>query len=167
MIKIYTDGASHHKSELPGGWAAVFKYTNKRKQKVVKILFGYDESTSNNRMELTAAYKALRYVTKHFGKNKRVKIITDSQILQLGITKWSKKWQRNGWVASDGSPVKNKDLWLSILKYTKKHRVTWKHVKGHSGNYWNEQADQWAVRAKEQGISGIKHEELVDADLRI
>lgn len=137
-VTIYTDGGA---SPNPGkgGWGALLIYGEHEKE-----LSGGEADTTNNRMELAAAIEALRalrmpcVVTLH----------TDSQYLKRGITEWLPNWVQKGWKTADRNPVKNQDLWQELHTLSKQHEITWKWVKGHAGNHYNERVDQLAAAAR-------------------
>ena len=156
----------------PGGYASVIIYKSKKMRgEVYYALMGCRPSTTNNRMEMRAAILGLRT----FKSPKRLKVVTDSKVLQKGITKWIHKWKRNGWKAADGKPVKNKDLWKKLRKLDKKHTIEWVHVRGHRkgdddspiDQYWNERADGFATLAKTHQLKGRTLPRRVDEDLRV
>ncbi len=141
-VVIYTDGAC---SGNPGngGWGAVLMYGEHKKE-----IFGGENDTTNNRMELKAAIEALRALKDTC----EVELYTDSKYVQEGITTWVKNWMINGWRNADKKPVKNSDLWQELVAETGKHLVSWHWVKGHDGNEFNEHADELARRGiTEQG----------------
>ena len=143
-IKIYTDGACIG-NPGPGGWAAVIISENGKNE-----IFGGEKLTTNNRMELTAAIKALEFCnqTKEGQLSlKQIKIYTDSTYLKDGITIWIKNWEKNNWKTSDKKNVKNIDLWKKLKELTKVHQIEWSWVKGHSDNPMNELADKLAKKA--------------------
>jgi ribonuclease HI len=111
-----------------------------------KELSGGEAETTNNRMELMAAIRALGALTRPC----RVRLYTDSVYVRDGITKWVKNWQRNGWRTADRKPVKNADLWQALIEAVAPHRVEWHWVKGHSGHPENERADKLACAAADQ-----------------
>lgn len=133
-IKIYTDGAC---SGNPGrgGWGAVVCRADGD-----FYLYGGEPSTTNNRMEMMAAIKALESLETACN----VVLTTDSQYLSLGITNWIKKWKRNNWRTSAKKPVKNADLWQRLDTLTEKHTIEWRWVRGHAGDPGNELADELA-----------------------
>ena len=137
--QIYTDGACTG-NPGPGGWAAVVISQNKKVE-----LFGGEQLTTNNRMELTAAIKALEYCISK--KEKDINICTDSIYVKEGITKWIKNWEKNNWKTSDKKEVKNIDLWKQLQTLEQANPVSWQWVKGHSGNPMNELADKLAKEA--------------------
>tara|TARA_B110000438_G_C15698567_1_gene600007 strand:+ start:578 stop:1009 length:432 start_codon:yes stop_codon:yes gene_type:complete len=137
--QIYTDGACTG-NPGPGGWAAVVISQNKKVE-----LFGGEQLTTNNRMELTAAIKALEYCTSK--KEKDINICTDSLYVKEGITKWIKNWEKNNWKTSDKKEVKNIDLWKQLQRLEKPNAVSWQWVEGHSGDPMNELADKLAKEA--------------------
>jgi len=137
--QIYTDGACTG-NPGPGGWAAVVISQDKKVE-----LFGGEQLTTNNRMELTAAIKALEYCISK--KEKDINICTDSVYVKEGITKWIKNWEKNNWRTSDKKEVKNIDLWKQLQTLEQSNPVSWQWVKGHSGNPMNELADKLAKEA--------------------
>ena len=143
-IKIYTDGACIG-NPGPGGWAAIVLFENKKKE-----LFGGEKLTTNNRMELTAAIKALEYCAKEEKKQlplKNVKIFTDSVYVKDGITVWVNNWEKNNWKTADKKNVKNVDLWKKLKSLTKSNQVEWYWIKSHSENPMNDLADELAKKA--------------------
>ena len=139
-VDIYTDGACIG-NPGPGGWAFVIKYSNGE----TKEFSGSEKYTTNNKMELTAAIKAIKY----FQKKIIINIYTDSKYLKDGITIWIKKWKLNGWKTSNKKKVKNSDLWKLLEKKIQNHEVYWTWVKGHNENFLNEKADMLAKKAIE------------------
>src|SRR5690606_1925519 len=103
-----------------------------------KELSGAEALTTNNRMELTAAIRALEALKQPC----RVTLSTDSRYVMDGLTKWIHGWQKNGWRTADKKPVKNAELWQALFDGTKRHRTEWKWVKGHAGDPDNERADR-------------------------
>ena len=135
-IEIFTDGACRG-NPGPGGWGALLRAGRHEKE-----LFGGESETTNNRMELTAAIKALEALKKP----SVVCLTTDSQYVRKGITEWLKGWKQKGWKNSQKKPVKNADLWKLLDQQNQRHKVEWKWVKGHSGHPENEKADELANR---------------------
>ena len=133
-VVIYTDGACSGNPGV-GGWGALLLYGEHRKE-----IFGGEKETTNNRMELTAAIRALQSLKKPCF----VEVHTDSNYLKDGITEWIQKWKKNGWRRADRKPVKNTDLWQELDDAIAMHKIEWNWVKGHSGNYGNECADSLA-----------------------
>ena len=136
--KIYTDGACAG-NPGPGGWGAVI-FDQDDKQKNIS---GSEKNTTNNRMELLAAIMSLKKIKS----NSEVVIFTDSTYVKNGITEWMKNWKKNGWKNSNKKPVKNKDLWVKLDKLCEANSVSWKWVKGHSTNEFNNLADELATKA--------------------
>ena len=134
VVEIFTDGACRG-NPGPGGWAAILRY-----RKTTKVVSGAEPATTNNRMELLAAIKALERLTRPC----RVVLATDSQYLRRGITEWLPRWRDNGWRTTQKTAVKNQDLWQRLETATQPHQIDWRWVKGHSGHPENEQADQAA-----------------------
>ncbi|WP_375327151.1 ribonuclease HI [Candidatus Tisiphia endosymbiont of Nemotelus uliginosus] len=145
-VIIYTDGACSG-NPGPGGWGVLLQF-----DKVYKEIFGHELNTTNNRMEMTAAIKALQTLKKSC----HVELYTDSQYLQLGITKWINKWIKNNWYKSNKHPIKNTDLWQELYNELNKHDIIWHWVKGHANNKGNEAADKLAVKGKETAIKLLK-----------
>jgi ribonuclease HI len=133
-VVIHTDGACSG-NPGPGGWGAILRYNGHEKE-----LKGGEATTTNNRMELTAAIMALEALTRPA----LVEIHTDSQYVKDGIGKWIHGWKRNGWKTSDKKPVKNAELWQRLDAALQRHQVTWHWVKGHAGHDDNERADELA-----------------------
>ena len=136
--KIYTDGACSG-NPGPGGWGAVILDQDDKQ----KNISGSEKNTTNNRMELLAAIMSLKKIKT----NSEVVIFTDSIYVKNGITEWMKNWKKNGWKNSNKKPVKNKDLWLKLDKLCEANSVSWKWVKGHSTNEFNNLADELATKA--------------------
>ena len=139
VINIYTDG-SCCPNPGRGGWGAIFVTPAGQ---VVCEMSGSESESTNSRMELTAAIEALESLQSTF----QVTIFTDSKYVVNGITIWIKDWVGSGWHTSRGVPVKNQDLWKRLYKVTHRHNVTWRWVRGHSGNYYNGCADRLAREA--------------------
>ncbi len=130
-IEIFTDGACRGNPGL-GGWGALIRSSGQERS-----LWGGERDTTNNRMEMMAAIRALESISK----NSSVIITTDSNYLKDGITQWLEGWKRKGWKTASKKPVKNKDLWLLLDELSQFHDITWSWVKGHSGHRENELAD--------------------------
>jgi ribonuclease HI len=139
-VEIFTDGACKG-NPGPGGWGAVIRSGAHEKE-----LFGGEANSTNNRMELTAAIRALQALTRPC----EVVLTSDSVYVRDGITKWIKGWLRNGWRTADRKPVKNAELWQELLTATEPHRIRWEWVKGHAGHPENERADRLACAAAEK-----------------
>lgn len=147
-LTCYIDGACSN-NPGKGGWGALCLFNESN---LALFLNGFEDHTTNNRMELLAAIKLFDYFLSTSKQFKETLIYTDSQYLQNGITDWIHKWQKNGWQNSLKQPVKNKDLWQNLLIKSQEFNVVWRWVKAHSNNVGNEIADSLAVRAKEQNI---------------
>lgn len=139
-IVIHSDGGSDPNPGI-GGWAAVLQYGAHE-----KILTGNDPSTTNNRMELTAAIAALDALKRPSA----VEFHTDSEYLRKGITEWIDGWAQRGWKTKSGKPVSNADLWQRLWPLVQKHKVNWHWVRGHSGDPLNERVDTLAREARLQ-----------------
>ncbi len=149
-VAIYTDGACRGNPGA-GGWGALIIFAGHEKE-----LFGGENQTTNNRMELTAAIEALRALNRGC----RVDVYTDSTYVKNGIQEWMKKWKSNNWKTANRKPVKNRDLWEALEQLSAQHQIRWHWVKGHAGNPGNERADQLANRgascAVEQSAACVK-----------
>lgn len=140
-IEIFTDGACRG-NPGPGGWGALLRFNGRCKK-----LYGGEALTTNNRMELLAAIEALCALKEPCS----IEITTDSQYVRNGITQWLPKWKLKNWRTSANKPVKNMDLWQRLDEETQRHQIIWHWVKGHSGHFENDIADQLA----NQGIDEI------------
>ena len=143
-IKIYTDGACVG-NPGPGGWSAIILEETGKKE-----LFGGEKLTTNNRMELTAAIKALEYCNKQEGKQpslKQIKIFTDSNYVKECMTVWIENWEKNNWKTADKKNVKNVDLWKQLKELVKSNQVEWNWIKGHSNDPMNDLADRLAKKS--------------------
>ena len=141
IVEIYTDGACRG-NPGPGGWGVWLKYADAE-----KFLYGGEQETTNNRMELMAAIQALEILKYPC----RIKLYSDSKYVLQGITEWMTNWKKRGWKTAAKKPVKNEDLWRRLDEVMQKHTINWTWVKGHSGNIGNEKADQLA----NQGIDSL------------
>lgn len=135
-IEIFTDGACRG-NPGPGGWGALIRYNGTERE-----LFGGDEDTTNNRMELMAAIEALKALKETCS----VTLTTDSVYVKNGITLWISSWKKRAWKTAAKKPVKNVDLWQALDEQNQRHEISWEWVKGHSGHRENELADQLANR---------------------
>ncbi|MBN3859966.1 ribonuclease HI [Neisseriaceae bacterium PsAf] len=133
-VYLYTDGACKG-NPGPGGWGALLCYQEHEKE-----MYGGENNTTNNRMELTAVIKGLQALKKSC----QVAIYTDSQYVKNGITQWMPNWKKNNWKTANKKPVKNQDLWLKLDQELEQHQVSWHWVKGHAGHPGNERADALA-----------------------
>ncbi len=136
LVDIFTDGACSG-NPGPGGWGAIL-----RKGTVEKELFGGEPETTNNRMEMMAVIQALSALKRSV----HVRIFTDSQYVQKGMTEWIHGWKKRGWKTASKEPVKNEDLWRELDRLVAQHDVDWHWVKGHAGHAENERADELARR---------------------
>ncbi len=137
QVKIATDGACKG-NPGPGGWGAIIRMGTREKE-----ISGGELHTTNNRMEMLAAIRGLQALTRPC----HVTLVTDSNYVKDGITKWIHGWQRNNWRTAAKQPVKNVELWQELLEAIKPHRIDWKWVKGHAGDPDNERADKLACDA--------------------
>ena len=138
-VEIFTDGACSG-NPGPGGWGAILRWKGQERE-----LFGGENPTTNNRMEMTAAIRALESLKRRC----TVDLYTDSEYLKKGVHEWMKGWKAKGWPER----IKNKDLWQRLDELIGVHDVTFHWVKGHAGHVENERADELARR----GAKGVKN----------
>ncbi|MFT4172102.1 MAG: ribonuclease HI [Rhodocyclaceae bacterium] len=136
QIEIFTDGACSG-NPGPGGWGAILRAGTAEKE-----LWGGEPQTTNNRMEMMAVIRALSALKRPVS----VRLYTDSQYVQKGISEWIHGWKARGWKTADKKPVKNEDLWRALDAATALHRIEWLWVRGHAGHPENERADELARR---------------------
>ena len=136
-VEIFTDGACKG-NPGPSGWGALLRMGRHEKE-----LSGSDPHTTNNRMELTAAIRALEALIEPC----QVVLHTDSKYVMDGMTRWVHGWQRNGWKTASKKPVQNAELWHELIDVAHKHRIEWIWVKGHDGHPENERVDKLASDA--------------------
>jgi ribonuclease HI len=135
-VEIYTDGACSG-NPGKGGWCAVLLYKGHE-----KVLSGFEDDTTNNRMELMAAIKGLEALKEKC----RVKLYSDSAYLVNAFLEgWLENWVKNGWTRGKGKEIKNLDLWQRLYSLTQQHSVQWVKVKGHSDNEYNNRCDKLAT----------------------
>ncbi len=139
QVTVYTDGACRG-NPGPGGWGAVLEHNGRSRE-----IRGGEADTTNNRMELTAAIRALEALKQPC----RVDLYTDSVYVKNGITEWLPGWRSRGWRTAAKKPVKNQDLWMQLDALAGRHDVRWHWVKGHAGHAGNERADALANRGLE------------------
>ncbi len=136
-VHIYTDGACSG-NPGPGGWGAVLVYGDKEKE-----ISGHEDETTNNRMELMAAIRALESLKTAC----KVELTTDSKYVLTGMKEWLPQWKKRDWKTADKKPVKNVDLWQRLEKASERHDIKWHWVRGHDGHEYNERADKLATEA--------------------
>ena len=136
-VEVFTDGACKG-NPGPGGWGALLRIGHHEKE-----MSGSEPETTNNRMEMLAAIKALQALNQPC----QVTLHTDSKYVLDGITRWVFGWQKNGWKTADRKPVKNADLWQDLLAAARPHKVEWVWVRGHDGHPENERVDRLASDA--------------------
>ncbi len=134
VVEVYSDGACRG-NPGPGGWGVLLRAKGAEKE-----LWGGEAATTNNRMELMAVIRALEALKRR----SRVRVYTDSQYVQKGISEWVRKWKRNGWKTAERKPVKNDDLWKRLDELAVQHDIEWHWVRGHAGHPENERADRLA-----------------------
>ena len=136
-VEIFTDGACKG-NPGPGGWGAVIRWGERERE-----LSGGERLTTNNRMELLAAIRALEALKRPC----EIVLHTDSIYVRDGISKWIHGWRRNGWKTAAKKPVKNAELWQELLGAAAPHQIEWRWIKGHAGHPENERADRLACDA--------------------
>ena len=135
-VTLYTDGACSG-NPGPGGWGAILEYQGHEMERS-----GGEESTTNNRMELTAVIRGLQALKESC----IVELYSDSKYVIDGLEKgWAVSWRKNGWKKADKKPALNPDLWETLLNLTEKHNVRYHWVKGHAENPKNNRCDEMAV----------------------
>lgn len=144
VVEIFTDGACKGNPGV-GGWGALMRFNDTEKE-----LFGGEMLTTNNRMELLAVIRAIEALTRGC----KVKVHTDSQYVQKGISEWIVNWKKRGWRTSANKPVKNADLWQRLDEVSNGHEIEWLWVRGHAGHVENERADELANRGVESVLQG-------------
>ncbi|MDC0534405.1 ribonuclease HI [Francisellaceae bacterium] len=138
-IEIYTDGACKGNPGR-GGWGALLIYGKHQKE-----IFGGENDTTNNRMELLAAIRALEVIKQDC----KVNLHTDSKYVKNGIITWLSNWKNNNWKTANKKDVKNKDLWQRLDQVSSQYDISWHWVKGHAGHVYNEKADELANKGVE------------------
>ena len=139
-VELYTDGACSG-NPGPGGWGCILRFKG-----VEKELYGGENPTTNNRMEMMAVLSGLNALTRPCA----VAVYTDSEYVKKGMTEWLRGWKARGWKTADKKPVKNDDLWKALDEAAGRHRVTWHWVRGHNGHPENERADELARRGSKE-----------------
>ena len=134
IVKIFTDGACKGNPGI-GGWGALLEYADQERE-----IFGGEKDTTNNRMELLAAIRALESLKRPC----KIQLHTDSQYVQKGISEWIQAWKARNWLTASKRAVKNSDLWMQLDQLTQQHEIEWIWVRGHNGHPGNERADQLA-----------------------
>ena len=143
-VVIFTDGACSG-NPGPGGWGAILTAGAHERE-----LCGGEADTTNNRMEILAAIRALQALKRPC----RVELHTDSQYLRQGITEWLAGWKARGWRTAAKAPVKNEDLWRELDAARARHAVDWRWVKGHAGHPMNARADALARQGLAEARAG-------------
>jgi ribonuclease HI len=143
IVELFSDGACKG-NPGPGGWGVVLRYGQHERR-----LYGGEQGTTNNRMELLAVIRGLQQLKR----SSRVMVTTDSQYVKNGITQWIHSWKRNGWKTAGRKAVKNADLWQLLDSEASRHEVDWHWVKGHAGHPGNELADQLANQGIKEMLS--------------
>ena len=147
QVYLISDGACIG-NPGPGGWACILRYGNHKKE-----LFGCEEDSTNNRMELRAVIEGLTALREPCS----VTVITDSQYVRKGITEWLEQWKRRGWRKrskgkSGTKEVLNRDLWVQLENAASRHKIVWEWVKGHAGHEDNMRCDRLALMAAEKRL---------------
>lgn len=142
LVEIYTDGACSG-NPGPGGWGVILRSGAHEKE-----LWGGEPHTTNNRMELLAVIRALEALKRPVS----IRVHTDSQYVQKGISEWIRSWKARQWKTADRKPVKNEDLWRRLDELAAAYEIEWRWVKGHAGHPENERADALARR----GVDSVR-----------
>ena len=143
-FEIYTDGACRG-NPGPGGWGVLIRHAGTETE-----LSGAEADTTNNRMELMAAIRALQGIPSGSAAD----VYTDSKYVMDGLNEWLPAWKRRGWKTAAKKPVKNQDLWQALDEASARHRLRWHWVKGHAGNAGNERVDSLANAAIDSLFGG-------------
>jgi ribonuclease HI len=136
-VQLITDGSCIGNPGR-GGWACILRFGEH-----VKEMYGSSQQTTNNRMELTAALEGLRTLNERC----EVDLVTDSEYLRNGMTKWIANWKKRGWMTAEKKPVINRDLWEALDGEVARHEVKWVWTRGHSSHDDNNRADELANAA--------------------
>lgn len=168
VIKIYTDGGYRRKSKIGACSFVILINGNLTKEFKLAVPQTNNLKVTNNTMEINAVIKAFEELNKFMSNGTKVSnnvvyLWTDSQYVQLGLTKWIHLWKENGWKNASGKPVKNKKLWIklnslfiNLNKMYKSINIQW--VEGHNGDIWNEKADKLCNEAMDDYIINYKNE---------
>lgn len=151
-IIIYTDGAARG-NPGPAGWASILFF-----EKDVYEIGGRSGHATNNQMELIAPIEALKFLKKK-GMKGEVEIFADSKYVILGITEWVKNWLKNGWRSANKKPVMNRELWEELYLLTEEFKPKWQYVEGHSGDKYNDRADEIATSFADNNPVDLKNDE--------
>ncbi len=156
---IYTDGSCRYKDDGAGGWAYAIVVYKRGFRRISKKLIHNNsdgvENTTNNRMEMLAAIKALEFFRKKYPTLPNTCMLSDSSYLVVGITEHIFNWLENDWVTSNGYGVKNRDLWEELLALVSDfYLLNWKWLPGHEGNKYNEYVDRLAG-VESAAIAGV------------
>lgn len=144
-VQLFTDGSCLG-NPGPGGWCCILRYRNKSRE-----MYGSEKSTTNNRMELTAALRGLQALNEPC----EVVITTDSNYVKNGITSWIQGWKRNGWRTAAKKPVVNQDLWEALDEQVQRHKTDWSWTKGHADHPENNRCDELAQHAARTQSSNV------------
>jgi len=167
VVKVFTDGGYRRKSKLGSHSYVILKNEVVLKEYYLAIPEAKDIKVTNNTMEMDAVIKAFNWLISDGGdaKDESIYLWTDSQYVQLGLTKWIHTWKENGWRSSSGKPVKNKELWVkldelyNILK-KKYASISIQWVEGHVGNHWNERADELCNKAMDEYVINVDYQKI-------
>ena len=152
---LYVDGACKGNPGL-GGWGVFIQHPDGSEEE----LFGGEASTTNNRMELSAAIEGI----KQIAAQQPMVIWTDSSYVQKGMSEWLAGWKKRHWRKSDGSAVLNADLWQQLDTLSANRQIEWKWIKGHAGHPGNERADQLANKGAELAATQLAEEKKNGTD---
>lgn len=142
-VQLITDGACKG-NPGKGGWACILRYGEAKRE-----AFGCSPRTTNNRMELAAAIEGFQRLKEPCS----VEIVTDSEYVKNGISKWIHGWKKNGWKKGDKQPVLNQDLWILLDQLANQHKTQWTWTKGHAKHEDNNRCDELASRAADEQVS--------------
>lgn len=146
-VTIYTDGACSV-NPGPGGWGCVLIYNG-----IEKELSGFENNTTNNRMEMRAVIEALSRLREPCN----IDLYSDSAyVVNAFLQDWVSSWIRKGWVNSEGKSVKNDDLWQQLIALAGKHNITWHKVKGHADDKYNNICDRLARGEVDRYLQSLK-----------
>lgn len=150
-LQIYTDGSCHTSKRIGGYAFAIIK-----DDKVLETVFGSEDNTTNNRMEMKAVILSFQYLEENNLLHYSIQIYTDSKYICEGINKYICRWMNNNWQSSNKTQIKNQDLWQQIHLISKKVSILW--VKGHDVNQYNKLVDKLAQQAmKRLLLALVKH----------
>lgn len=159
-VTLYSDGSARGNPKGPGGYGCVLQYVDSKGMLHEREFSAGYVKTTNNRMEMMAVIVGLEALTKPC----QVLVVSDSKYVTDTFNQhWIENWQKKKWKTSTGKPVKNKSLWIRMLKAMEPHQVVFQWVKGHAGHPENERCDQLATAAADGGdllIDSMEEDEI-------